>query len=101
MLDLVLSWNLQEETTLSICFQDCPVLLVGMAAEVTAFLVDSVPTVVLVETAGTGFGRIGIKPPAATRNLLRGDIPWLHWNIYNVENISLKRRRWSICRVLL
>jgi hypothetical protein len=46
-----------------------------MATEVTAFLVDSVSTVVLVETAGTGFGRIGMKPPAETRILLRGDTP--------------------------
>ena len=62
--------------------------LVGMATEVTAFFVDSVPTVVLVETAGTGFGRIRIKPPTAARILLRGDTPWLHWGIYNVENIT-------------
>jgi hypothetical protein len=62
--------------------------LVGMATEVTAFFVDSVPTVVVVETARTGFGRIGIKPPTATRILLRGDTPWLHWDIYNAENIT-------------
>jgi hypothetical protein len=67
-----------------------------MATEVTAFFVASVPTVELVETAGTGFGRIGVRPPTAARILLKADSPWVHRDIYNVKIFLFKKRNWSI-----